>query len=334
MTRISASAPGKIMLCGEYVVLDGAPSLCLAMNRRADVVIRDGESDRHVVHSPGFADGSYEFSVHADGGFEWHTGSRSLPDFSLLEQTWTALSPVLAQSIDLVLDTTAFIDSESGRKLGLGGSAALTVALSAAIACLQQQATDIDRMIESHRRFQGGHGSGADVAVAYSGGIIDYRCGAIAEVHPLQWRSDLEYAVLWSGRAASTVQKLSQFAASGTGLSSRRALADASATIVSAWSNPDTQRIIDLFDQYTRILIGFSDDHGLGIFDAGHAELVDLARTHSVVYKPCGAGGGDVGIVLSSNKEATEGFVTAANSRGFDRLDLCIENTGVTVGNR
>ena len=334
MTRISTSAPGKILLCGEYVVLDGAPSLCVAINRRATVVIQQHESGEHVVSSPGFADGSYQFSVDAGGGFEWHTGNSSLADFSLLEKTWAALNPTPSASIDMVLDTTAFVDAESGRKLGLGGSAALTVALSAALADLQHRAIDLDSMIDIHRQFQGGRGSGADVATAYSGGVIDYRYEAAAIVQPLKWRSDLEYAVLWSGRSASTVQKLSQFAASGTDVGSRQELAAASSAIVTAWTESSAEQIIALFGHYTKTLAEFSDDHGLGVFDAGHAALVDLASTQAVVYKPCGAGGGDVGIVLSSSKEAIDQFVAGAASRGFAQLDLYIDNSGLTVGNK
>lgn len=334
MTSISTSAPGKILLCGEYVVLDGAPSLCVAVDRRATVVIQERESGEHVLSSPGFADGLYQFSVDAVGGFEWHASAPSLPDFSLLEKTWAALNPVPSKSLEMVLDTTEFVDGGSGRKLGLGGSAALTVALSAALADLQHRTIDIDFMIDIHRRFQGGRGSGADVATAYSGGVIDYRNDDAAIVRPLKWRSDIQYAVMWSGRSASTVQKLSQFAASGTDARSRQELAAASSAIVAAWTESSAEHVIALFDHYTKTLFEFSDDHGLGIFDAGHAALVDLASTHAVVYKPCGAGGGDVGMVLSSNKEAIDRFVAAAASRGFEQLDLYIDNSGLAVGNK
>jgi phosphomevalonate kinase len=31
--RITASAPGKLVLSGEYAVLDGAPAICVAVDR-------------------------------------------------------------------------------------------------------------------------------------------------------------------------------------------------------------------------------------------------------------------------------------------------------------
>ena len=39
ISRVTASAPGKVVLSGEYAVLSGAPAICMAVNRRATVTI-------------------------------------------------------------------------------------------------------------------------------------------------------------------------------------------------------------------------------------------------------------------------------------------------------
>ena len=44
MTRIVASAPGKLVLLGEYAVLEGAPALVLAVDRHASATIESGKS--------------------------------------------------------------------------------------------------------------------------------------------------------------------------------------------------------------------------------------------------------------------------------------------------
>jgi phosphomevalonate kinase len=44
LTRIVASAPGKLVLLGEYAVLEGAPALVLAVDRRASATIESGKS--------------------------------------------------------------------------------------------------------------------------------------------------------------------------------------------------------------------------------------------------------------------------------------------------
>ena len=37
MNRVGASAPGKALLCGEYAVLEGAPAVVAAVDRRVTV---------------------------------------------------------------------------------------------------------------------------------------------------------------------------------------------------------------------------------------------------------------------------------------------------------
>ena len=330
---IHTSAPGKIVLCGEYAVLDGARALGAAVNRRAGVSVTASNTDSHVIRCPGLAEGQFSFAVDTDGEFEWHGDSASLPDFSLLEHTWRSLQPSLSTNIELVLDTSAFSEAGTGNKFGLGSSAALTVALSAAIAGLQQQQVDTESMIATHRRFQGGRGSGIDIAIAHCGGTINYQLGNTPRARPLKWKSGLEYAIFWSGQSASTAQKLAQFEESDKGAGSRERLAAASEAIVNAWAEDGVERGIRLFDDYTTALAVFSDDHDLGIFDAGHAGMAELAAGLGVVYKPCGAGGGDVGIALSASKTSIDDFIVAAAKMGFQQLPLGIDETGLAVGN-
>jgi len=79
------------------------------------------------------------------------------------------------------------------------------------------------------------------------------------------------------------------------------------------------------------VLREFSDDHELGIFDAGHAEMVAAAAAAGLVYKPCGAGGGDIGIVLASDAESIAAFVDRANEQNFRHLAVKVDPLGVQV---
>ena len=59
--------------------------------------------------------------------------------------------------------------------------------------------------------------------------------------------------------------------------------------------------------------------------------MADAAASGSVVYKPCGAGGGDLGIVLATSESALDDFVEMASRSHFEKLDLAIDETGVDV---
>jgi phosphomevalonate kinase len=69
----------------------------------------------------------------------------------------------------------------------------------------------------------------------------------------------------------------------------------------------------------------------LGIFDAGHAELVTAAEAAGLVYKPCGAGGGDVGILLGDDAAAVDSFIVSQLPEDCCRLNMQIDMQGVLV---
>jgi len=320
---IEASAPGKVVVSGEYAVLDGAPAICMAINRRARVTIDRADGGHHSVVAPGFSSTTARFVVD-QGRFEWLEGGA---DFALVEAVWMSVDAAMPGALALSLNTQDFVDTASGTKIGIGSSAALTAAMSAALAVAagRESATG-EIALTAHRHFQHGVGSGVDVACSVQGGVIEYRLGATT--HPtLPWPGGLAYAVLWSGVPASTGPRLERLARQAA-KPSRAALAAAAERVAACWVGGSAAEILREMRAYVGILHDFSVDHGLGIFDAGHGELVSVAND-DVVYKPCGAGGGDVGIVLAEDEAAIAAFVKAAVAKGFVRVGLEIDSNGV-----
>ena len=89
--------------------------------------------------------------------------------------------------------------------------------------------------------------------------------------------------------------------------------------------------MLDEFGRYVDALMQFDVDHDLDIFDAGHKELSEAAAKRKVVYKPCGAGGGDSGVVFATNRDAVAEFVGFAGERGYRLLDVSLEARGVIL---
>ena len=267
-----ASAPGKVVLFGEYAVLDGAPAIAMAVDRRARV------------------------RVASDG--------RDLPgvDSALVDAVIDGMGASSALSCEC--DTSEFLDAASATKFGLGSSAALTVALCAAI---KGDADVLDDAARIHRAWQGGVGSGVDIACAVSGGLVEYRAQG-QRVVPLQWPAGLAFRLLWTGTASDTRDRLSHLRTQRT-MPSRQRLADAAAAVAAECRNGDAGALLEGVPQYVERLREFSVDHDLGVFDAGHDELVDIASANQIVYKPCGAGGGDVGIALATEPPRLDAFV-------------------------
>ena len=221
------------------------------------------------------------------------------------------------------LDTTAFFDD--GRKTGIGSSAALTVALAAAIS----GSTDVaDLAMTAHRRLQGGQGSGVDVATSYHGGVIAFRRGLPAR--PCTWPDGLAWRLLWSGRASSTVSSLARL--DGPGNRGGDELVAAAEAVADAWQRDSAETVLRLLARFAVTLERYGVDHALGIFEAGHRALADLSgRRPDMVYKPCGAGGGDIGIVLGTSQAAVDAYAAEAAAHRFRSLDAQLDPVGLLV---
>jgi len=171
--RVTASAPGKLFLAGEYAVLAGAPALVAAVDRRAHVraVLEPGagpleveslaEGTRRVIHDP---------ERDALGGGD--AGAV----LAALRSARTAAPSLAAMRARVVVDTRAFL--ADGQKLGLGRSAATVAAAVAALLAgvgRQDRGEILQAALAAHALFQEGRGSGADVAAAVRGGVLEFR---------------------------------------------------------------------------------------------------------------------------------------------------------------
>ena len=320
---IAASAPGKVVLSGEYAVLDGAPAVSMAVNRRARVAVVASTRGQHSVIAPGYSATEGLFSVD-NGQIEWTAGG---DEYALVDSVWRELQPATDGDVTLMLDTREFLDEASGDKTGIGSSAALTVALVAALGGLS--ASDIDLAAaagRAHRAFQGGKGSGVDIANSTLGGIIEYRMGQAAV--PLQWPEGLHFALLWSGVPASTEDQVSRLQQAIT-RDSRAALCESAEQLAAHWRAGQSTQLLAAYPSYCETLRTFSIDHDLGVFDAGHDSVYTAACNSGLVYKPCGAGGGDVGIVMGHDKTAVEAFADNRDAHGFRRLAVEMDDAGV-----
>jgi phosphomevalonate kinase len=326
MTIVTASAPGKAVLSGEYVVLDGAPAIATALNRRARIRLTSGPQEFHTVTAPGYLDGTWRFRQDRSGAFVWLDELPEVSSFALLENVWKRVSIDATLRLSLSIDSSEFFDSAKGLKLGIGSSAAVANALTQALCHVADGAIGsmgsflIAR--DAHAAFQSGRGSGVDIAASFRGGLIEYRKGCDTLPARLAWPDRLACRFLWSGQPARTTAKLKKFQDVAHDSDSMAMLRSSAEEIASIWPGGVVDRIMDSFRHYIEALRQFDIDHELGIFDAGHAELAEMATNRNIVYKPCGAGGGDIGVVFAADEEAVIEFCEQAEKHNFVQLDM------------
>lgn len=338
MTPIQSSAPGKAVISGEYAVLGSAPALSMALDRRARVNLLGRDSSEHLLSAPGYSEGAFRFRVATDSSINWLDPLPSADAFALFEAVWRHAGVSSDQGLCIELDTREFADAVSGLKLGIGSSAALAVALSAALRALPDALRSphqsvADCALAAHRAFQNGKGSGVDIATAVAGGLIAFRRNAQSQ--PLCLPPGLNYQFFWSGRSAKTTSKIDGLAiaegrANDTAVD--RDLIDAAEPLPGVTAQGNAVAFLAGLRAFVQALANYDGEYGLGIFAAGHRALVDFAQScRELVYKPCGAGGGDIGVAMSTSVATLRQFAQRAVAAGFVAIDARLETRGVLV---
>ena len=175
------------MLLGEHAVLRGQPAIVCAISKRMRVILTPREDPAVRLHS---ALGEHETSLDELAPNE---------SFRFVLGAIRACREGLKQGFELE------IRSEMSHQMGLGSSAAVTVATLAALAGAQGQVPAPECLLECGtkiiRKVQGGVGSGVDVAASTYGGCLRFFAETL-EVVKLSTTPQL--TVLYSGSKTPT----------------------------------------------------------------------------------------------------------------------------------
>ncbi len=290
-----ASAPGKLLIAGEFAVLEGAPALVMAIHRRAHASL-----NRQVSCS---------------------TSSPTALRTAITEQ----LGLSAAESDRLVLDSSELF--HGGEKLGLGSSAALCVAATALLRDVETNAV-FHTALTIHRRFQSGLGSGFDIAASTYGGVLLYRQDTAPTAITLP--QDLYWQVFASHVPAITTTAIRQWG----GVRDKAALFKAACAVAESVDG-GASRLIHAIADFQSCLRAINDAHGLSVVCPNQCaldiEAAHIARRFNcvLIHKQSGAGGGDVSIALADDRRALQAFERIAVQSGLKPLNLEIDMNGV-----
>lgn len=293
---VRVRAPGKAMLVGEYAVLDGGPAVVAAVDCHATATL----SSTAAPASP--------FIAHALRQCRAALGRQDLP------------VPVV--------DTAAF--QLGGRKLGLGSSAAATVAAVGALYChrglsLDQHRAEIEAVAaRAHDAAQQARGSGADIRAATWGGLRVLNGATPASRLPLRLR------FVATGKSASTAELIARYRAAGAG--ARGATGDMTAAaqeFVAAWEAADAYRLVDAVETAFAAFLGLGHALGHSLVTEEHAAVRAAARRVGGTGKPSGAGGGDLAVAFLPDDPEAEAAFRAELAHNLLLLPVQVSALGV-----
>ncbi len=274
-------AGGKIVLLGEYAVVDGGPAWVAAVDR--GVACRVTSAPALEIVTPG------------DDRF-----------------VRAALTEVRAPAARYTFADWRPVEATT--KVGLGGSAAATVAaVLAGLSARGAAARPAEVHEIAHRVHHGvqGSGSGIDVAASALGGVLRFQPGRDVLPGP-----PIVPVVVFSGASARTGPRVQQYLA----WSPRQAFVADSTALVEAF--PDSP--IPALREAGRLLRAMAEQAGIAYWTEAIDRIVQLAEAHGGAAKPSGAGGGDVCVALFDDPEAEERFVDDVKSAGFLHIPIAL----------
>jgi len=350
---IRVSAPGKMILIGEYAVLEGAPALVYAVERRAVVQTRQLRGNEFSVQAPSLGIAKQPFVIAPSGGvrFDPRLERSTVKRLDFFRKIFEVIYQYLKErgsvlpALALNLDTNAFYSQVLKSKYGFGSSAALTVALVKTLFAAVGRNADAEEIfrvaLRVHHQAQGNLGSGIDIAASNFGGILLYERTLQAHA-PLKipqrvqpW-PEMNIVPVWSGHSASTremvrgVRKLQEENPTLYEQIMHR-LMEISIEGCRAFRRKDSAGFLQAAADFYTALDKLGRQSAMPIISDEHRKIKELVHSAGAVYKPSGAGSGDIGLAFSNNPAAVKRLRQKLREHGIRLLDIELAQSGVSI---
>lgn len=352
---ITAKAPGKLYIAGEYAVVEnGYPAILVALNQFVTCSIKVSDADVGRIISKQYHENSLLWRRQGDKMVvdqRDNPFSYILSAINVTEEYARSLNRQL-QIYDIYIDSQ--LDSKNGKKYGLGSSAAVTVATVKALCLLYDLPVDKDKIFKlaaiAHFSVQG-NGSLGDVAASVYGGWIAYHSFDrqwLAEqrqyldlptlldlpwpnlkIETLTAPANLQLLIGWTGSPASTsrlVDKISLFKARRQE-DYHRFLNESRACIqrmIEGFHHADLDVIKREIRCNRELLQGLGNNSGVQIETPVLNELCKIAEKFGGAAKTSGAGGGDCGIVAIDGHADLPGLLKTWQNHQIEHLPLSV----------
>ncbi|HLR55007.1 MAG TPA: phosphomevalonate kinase [Pseudogracilibacillus sp.] len=349
---MKVSVPGKLMVAGEFAVLEPyQPLVVMAVNRFVQVQLNPATTNELSL---------LDFNLER---LAWHWNSQNViiseedsrlrfvqqaMEVSLryLEENQVVVTPVQLQ-------IHSELDDASGVKYGLGSSAAVVTGVVRSLLTyfLTEKPTDmlVFKIASIAHVITQGNGSGADIAAASFHGVLKYtsfqaewllreweETSSVTDLVRKTWDyltlervefpRDLQVLVGWTGTAASTkhlvakIKKMKNTAYETFLQESKNAVS----MILAGMANDDSPLFLQGIETNRKVLSDLGRIADVPIETRRLYQLAKTAESFHGAGKLSGAGGGDCGIVFVSQETAREEVYVKWGKSGILPLELTV----------
>ena len=357
---VVARAPGKLYIAGEYAVVEpGHRAVLVAVNRFITLRITPcspAGGYAGTIRSRLYDTGSRPWRHRPQDGLAEAVGGDDDYVISAIRVVEALVAEGGGRLGSFNLGISSELDEADGRKLGLGSSAAVTVATVRAVAGFYGLSLDDSRVYKLAMLASDAVqpiGSGGDIAASAVTGWVDYASpdrvwlrrarqraqarGGTGDLLESDWPGlclrrlpvpSVRLQVGWTGAPASTPALVADVQTRSHGADDYtvflRASQDCLARLITAIEDDDAARIMRQIARNRALLAGLSRIGGRTIETTELARLVEIALDHGATAKSSGAGGGDCGIALCPPATDLVALRAAWETAGIRPLDLSV----------
>jgi phosphomevalonate kinase len=288
---VRVAAPGKLVITGAYVVLEGASAIVCAVDRYALAEDRNGSTTREVSAALDPAP-AIDASALEDGG----------------------------QKLGLGSSAAALVAALGLRRAQAGGD----------LDDDDVRHEIFERAREVHARVQNG-GSGVDVAASTFGGVLHYTLTSVEKVKLPRGVTITAFFSGTSARTSVLRERVDALKARDPNEHGARMtlLHEIAKGAHRAVRSGDATAFVAAVASTGEGLTALGVAADAPIVPPAFVELGARAKSEGAAFIPSGAGGGDVGIFVGPAPSAQ--FTDAARAAGMKLLSLAVEHRGVHV---
>ena len=357
---VVSRAPGKLYIAGEYAVVEpGHRAVLVAVNRFITVRITPCSPTggyAGTISSRLYDTGSRPWRHRPQDGLAEAVGGDDDYVISAIRVVEALVAEGGGRLGSFNLGISSELDEADGRKLGLGSSAAVTVATVRAVAGFYGLSLDDSRVYKLAMLASDAVqpiGSGGDIAASAVTGWVDYASpdrvwlrrarqraqarGGTGDLLESDWPGlclrrlpvpSVRLQVGWTGAPASTPALVADVQTRSHGADDYtvflRDSQDCLARLITAIEDDDVARIMRQIARNRALLAGLSRIGGRTIETTELSRLVEIALDHGATAKSSGAGGGDCGIALCPPATDLVALRAAWETAGIRPLDLSV----------
>lgn len=355
-TISQCKVPGKLYLAGEYAILEPRQkALLLTINHYLEASSqRSDQGEWQLIQAdpsiPSLCFSKLEDLTSADCYWQYVKTALFLCQ-SLCQELGIAFHP-------LQIHFNSDLRTKEGVKLGLGSSGAVTIACLKT--CLNQQGLRIHHSMTLYKLavivmiLLKSKGSFGDLAANCQGGLLSYQAPdttflkakvkqwqtgqirlvdllsqdwPLLEIQSLPWPDDLSLLIGWTQSPASTENLVGQLKARSqlnpdpwiTFLKQAQVTVN---HLITAFKNQANEPILTHINNYRQALVSLSQAYHIPIETPALESLITISHEYGYAAKSSGAGGGDCGIALGIEAQASQQILARWQAAGIHPLNF------------